>query len=87
MLVDKGHVEMDRPLQAWANDLLGTGRVELAALAADVAVESAQLPDFHGDPADRFLVATALTLHVPLVAMDEKIRAWAKAHSALTSTW
>ncbi|HQR42115.1 MAG TPA: type II toxin-antitoxin system VapC family toxin, partial [Gemmatales bacterium] len=44
-------------------------------LTSDIAVESTQLPgDFHKDPADRFIVATARLLKCPLVTMDQKIR-------------
>ena len=28
---------------------------------------------FHADPADRIIVATAMTMGIPLVSMDEKI--------------
>ena len=43
-----------------------------------IAVRSTELPgDFHKDPADRFIVATARKLSAPLVTADEKIRAYA----------
>jgi PIN domain nuclease of toxin-antitoxin system len=39
-----------------------------------IAIKSVKLPDpFHPDPADRIIIATALTLGFPLVTRDEKI--------------
>jgi PIN domain nuclease of toxin-antitoxin system len=37
---------------------------------------SCRLPDFQGDPADRIIVATAITLGIPLITADEKIIRW-----------
>jgi PIN domain nuclease of toxin-antitoxin system len=43
----------------------------------DIALKSVHLPgQFHKDPADRMIVATARKLAVPLVTKDEKIRAY-----------
>jgi PIN domain nuclease of toxin-antitoxin system len=38
--------------------------------------QSRQLPDFHGDPADRIIVATAITLGIPLITADKMIIRW-----------
>jgi PIN domain nuclease of toxin-antitoxin system len=40
-----------------------------------IAIEAGLLADFHGDPADRMIIATALELRVPLATRDERIRA------------
>jgi predicted nucleic acid-binding protein len=48
--------------------------VRLAPLSPAIAVESTRLPgDFHRDPADRFIVATARELGATLVTRDERI--------------
>lgn len=44
---------------------------------------SCRLPDFHGDPADRIIVATAITLGIPLITADEKIIRWNEAQRML----
>jgi PIN domain nuclease of toxin-antitoxin system len=41
------------------------------------------LQDFHGDPADRLIVATALVLGVPLITADRQITAWNERHARL----
>ena len=39
-----------------------------------MARRSAGLPDIHGDPADRLIVATAQTLDCPLISKDRRLR-------------
>lgn len=41
----------------------------------EIGIRAAMLPDFHGDPADRIVVATALNDH-RLVTSDGQIPAW-----------
>jgi PIN domain nuclease of toxin-antitoxin system len=49
--------------------------VTLIRITPAVALKLNQLPEsFHGDPADRIIVATALVHHFPLLTYDRKIR-------------
>ncbi|MCC6353914.1 MAG: type II toxin-antitoxin system VapC family toxin [Verrucomicrobiae bacterium] len=50
--------------------------VVLEPLSPAICRESCRLPDFHGDPADRMIVATALVLGLPLATADARIRDW-----------
>lgn len=44
-------------------------------VSPEIAIRSNRLPgDFHEDPADRIIVATAMIERVPLVTKDRKIR-------------
>ncbi len=53
--------------------------IELIPLTPEIAVENSQLPDeFHGDPADRLLIATARICGMTLLTRDEKILDYAK---------
>ena len=55
--------------------------VSLVPLPVEAALESSDLPGrFHGDAADRLLVATARHLGATLVTADEKILAYGHAH-------
>ena len=58
----------------WMDDALQEAGIDLLPLTPAVAVASAQLGEFHGDPADRLIVATALTHGATLVTKDERIR-------------
>ena len=73
MLAARGRIELDRDPVAWMDESLRAGNIELLPLTPAVAVVSAQLGSFHGDPADRLIVATALTHGASLVTKDERI--------------
>ncbi len=87
MLVAKGRVKLDRPTRVWVEDVLAPARMELANLSAEAAVAAAELPGFHGDPADRFIVATAEILRIPLVTKDRLIHIFAAGRAELRVVW
>lgn len=87
MLVAKERVALDRPVAGWIADLLADERLALAPLSASAAVGAAGLVDFHGDPVDRMLVATATELRVPLVTKDRKIAEYARPSGRLSVIW
>jgi PIN domain nuclease of toxin-antitoxin system len=88
-LLARGRIALDRDVHVWVRDLLGSDGVELAPLSPQVAVAAALLgaAGFHGDPADRFLYATALEQSVPLVTKDETIRSYAEKAGDLRTIW
>lgn len=54
--------------------------VEVVPLTPEIAFDSCELPgNYHHDPADRFLLATARALNVPIVTRDHDMAAYAKA--------
>lgn len=80
ILHSKGRVHLSAPLRDWVNDALAPSGISLAALDAEIAVESTLLPgELHGDPADRFLIATARTGNLVLGTRDESILEYGKA--------
>ena len=87
MLLEKGRISLDRPTNVWVVDFLATDRVQVAELTPSVAIGAGELVGFHGDPADRMIVATAKSLRVPLVSKDDKIHAHAKSDHGLTVVW
>ncbi len=74
MLAARGGIELDRDPVTWIDDALRSTEIELLPLTPAVAVASARLAMPHGDPADRLIVATALTHGAVLVTKDERIR-------------
>ncbi len=79
MLVEKGRIKLEKPLLAWVQESLALPGVDLKPLTPEIAVESSQLPDgFHGDPADRLIVATARMHQLTLLTRDHKILEYAK---------
>jgi PIN domain nuclease of toxin-antitoxin system len=65
-----------RPVELRA-EFLDTGVVELA-LTGDTALLAVDLKTLHGDPADRFIVATAMMHDAALVTADARIAALAR---------
>lgn len=54
-------------------------RIIDTAITAQIVYDSKILPtDFHGDPADRLIVATSRNMKITLITGDEKIIAWKK---------
>jgi PIN domain nuclease of toxin-antitoxin system len=75
MLISKERLKLDKPVIAWRRDALGLG-IEEVALDGEMAIDSTTLAGLHGDPTDRFIVATALKLNIPLVTSDARLLAW-----------
>lgn len=75
MLIQKERLEFDMKLDTWRSDLLQNGLQELT-LAGTTAIRAGELSNFHGDPADRIIVATAIENAATLVTADKKILTW-----------
>ena len=64
----------------WVERSLAAPGIAFQPVDAAVAAESMLLPgDPQGDPADRFLIATARVLGLPLATRDEQIVKYAKS--------
>ena len=50
------------------------------------ARDAGQLMDFHGDPADRMIVATALENAASLMTADQKILNWNTLHQKIDAS-
>jgi PIN domain nuclease of toxin-antitoxin system len=60
--------------KAWIRMTVKLSAVHLVRLTPEITVESTELPGiFHGDPADRLIVATAHLMNLTLITRDEKI--------------
>jgi PIN domain nuclease of toxin-antitoxin system len=73
-LVERGRLTLPCPVLEWLQQALAYPGVRLIELSPRICAESARLPgDFHRDPADQIIVATARILDAPLVTEDGKI--------------
>lgn len=73
VLAERGRVRLDSEPRAWIAEALERAPLEEAALNHEVALRSREVSLPHQDPADRFLVATALTYELTLVTADQTI--------------
>ena len=82
MLAQKGRIALGNDVGRWISRALALPGVALAPLEAPISVDSVRLPgDFHADPADRMIVATARFHQVPLMTADQAILTYgAKGH-------
>ena len=72
---EAGTLRFDRPLAVWMDEALAEDpRIEVLPMLPRIAIEAAQLSWAHGDPADRFIVATARAHGAPLVTADARIQ-------------
>jgi PIN domain nuclease of toxin-antitoxin system len=78
MLVEREKLVLSMDAGSWLATVQTIDAVCFVPVDPGIAVKSVELPgEFHEDPADRMIVATARKLAVPLVTKDEKIRAYA----------
>lgn len=70
----KGNLELPLPLDVWVAESLPKGRIKLLPISPSIALAAYRWSaDFHGDPADRIIAATAHTHHLILVTSDKKL--------------
>ena len=73
-LHEKGRLNFTMPLDVWFAEALSRPNIKLIQLEPAFIVESISLPgDFHKDPADQIIVATARVLDCPLATFDARI--------------
>lgn len=82
MLVEKQRLTMQTELDVWRSDLLRTGLLEVP-LRGTTAIRAGQLQLFHGDPADRMIVASAIENGATLMTADTKILSWNVLHQKI----
>ena len=77
MLVARGRLGLSMDTAAWLATVQEIEEVKFIPVDNEIAVQAVTLPaEFHKDPADRLIVATARKFGVPLVTADEKIRGY-----------
>lgn len=76
-LVEKERLALPLPLKGWFEQALNYPGILILELTPAIAIASTQLPgDFHRDPADQIIVATARVYNCALVSSDDKIASY-----------
>jgi PIN domain nuclease of toxin-antitoxin system len=79
MLVAKGRLVLAGSAEAYVRDLYSRDGVVEEPVTSTIAELSSRLPgDFHGDPADRIIVASAALRSATLVTRDDRILGYAR---------
>jgi PIN domain nuclease of toxin-antitoxin system len=79
LLESKGRLQLFTPCEQWVDQALATSGLTLVPLTPEIAVHSTRLPgNFHSDPADRIIAATARIMGARLATSDRKMIEYAK---------
>ena len=82
-LVAKRRLGLDRDVLEWLEAASTQPRVDLIPITPAIAARSTRLPpEFHADPADRIIVATAAIFGATLVTKDDGIRGFSGVPTA-----
>lgn len=82
MLVARDRISLSMDVAQWLKVVAQIDAVRFVPVDNEIAVKSVELPgDFHKDPADRIIVATARHFGAPVVSADEKIREYSHVRS------
>jgi PIN domain nuclease of toxin-antitoxin system len=83
MLHAKRRLTLNQPFDVWIRDAAAANVVQVLPLDVEVVIALDSLPaSFHGDPADRLIVATSRAHQLPVATHDAAIR-----RSRVTSLW
>lgn len=78
-LEKSNRITLKQPTLQWIEEALASPAIILAPLTPTILCESVALPgDFHKDPADRMIVATARIMNACLMTRDKKILDYAE---------
>ncbi len=77
LLVTRGRIRFSSTLDGWVAGLRNVQALKFIPMDNEIAVSAITLPgEFHKDPADRIIVATARRYNAPIITADEKIKAY-----------
>ena len=78
LLVEKGRLQLAMELGTWIQTVLHAPGIDLMPVEPPIAIDSVRLPgEFHADPADRLIIATARHWRALLLSADRAILAYA----------
>jgi len=79
MLVAKGRLALTMPTIDWQKQSIQKLNLKIMPLTPEIAVDSCHLPgEFHSDPADRIIVASARVNNYHLITSDSSILQYSK---------
>ena len=83
ILVSRGRLKLTMSASDWVAASEALPFVDFVPVSNSIALKSVQLPGaLHNDPADRIIIATAVSLGAVLVTKDEKIRNYSHVKTA-----
>ena len=78
-LVRRNRLQLAEPVESWLKRVFSRPDAQVAPLTPEIAIRSCFLPGtFHADPADRFIVATAIEMGLKLITRDQHILSYGR---------
>ena len=75
MMVSKNRIQLEISVSKWLSRAINDTGLQVIDISPEVAIQSYRLPgNFHKDPADRIIIATARVNNFSLITKDQKIR-------------
>ena len=68
----QGKIELPQVPREWFKNVCARHRLTTLPLTNEIMIAAGELPEHHKDPADRFIIATALENDLPVVTSDDK---------------
>lgn len=84
-LQKRGRLSLPLDIQDWLREATVGSDIRTLDLTPGIAVRSAALTDVHRDPADRFIIATALETHCRLLSLDQQFHLYPELAGLLTA--
>ena len=85
MLMSKNRINIDEPTESFLESIACSNGVSVLDISPKIATLSNVLPgNFHGDPFDRIITATAICHKATLVTKDHKILEWSTTQNVKT---
>ena len=84
LLHARGRIRLTADVGPWRREQLEQGLIEIP-VDGEIGIRAVSLDDFHPDPADRLIVATALDGH-RLITADNRMLNWTGQIDRLTAT-
>ena len=79
MLVSKERLKLSMNTTEWLKTYLKKSNTQITPINPDITVISTELKGFHGDPADRLILASAIHLNARIVTHDKLILSYCKS--------
>jgi PIN domain nuclease of toxin-antitoxin system len=71
-----GKLNLPVPPPQWMAGILQHHGISTVDITVDICLRASELPPIHGDPCDRFIIATALLQNAPVVTADKRFESY-----------
>jgi PIN domain nuclease of toxin-antitoxin system len=69
-----GKLKLPAPPSHWLAGIMEHHGIAAIDVTVDLCLRASELPLIHGDPCDRFIIATALLQNTPVVTADKRFQ-------------